>query len=433
VSGLRFAMVTTFYPPHHFGGDAVFIRRLVGALARRGHTVDVIHDVDAYDLLRRDSEPAPLTEPEGVTLHPLRSRFGSLSCFATQQTGRPIVHGRRIRSILEQGDFDVIHHHNVSLVGGPGVLEYGDAIKLYMAHEHWLVCPSHVLWRHKRELCTGRQCLRCVLHHRRPPQLWRRTGLLDRQIEHVDAFISPSAFSAAKHREFGFQRDFEVIPYFLPDLDSGAEREVARVGDEQPRPYFLFVGRLEKIKGLQDVFEHFGPGAPADLCVVGSGEYEETLRRLAADCPKVRFLGSRSPEELRHLYRNALAVVVPSICFETFGIILLEAFREGVPVVARSLGPFTEIVESSGGGLLFETSEQLGIALTQLAGNSDLRARLGRDGREALVARWTESAVLPQYFDLIRRVARRRGDERVLDALSSSVSSRAEQRGDPSP
>ena len=93
MSGLRFAMVTTFYPPHHFGGDAVFIRRLVGALARRGHTVDVIHDVDAYDLLRRDSEPAPLTEPEGVTLHPLRSRFGSLSCLATQQTGRPIVHG----------------------------------------------------------------------------------------------------------------------------------------------------------------------------------------------------------------------------------------------------------------------------------------------------------------------------------------------------
>ena len=92
-----------------------------------------------------------------------------------------------------------------------------------------------------------------------------------------------------------------------------------------------------------------------------------------------------------------------------------------------------EIVESSGGGLLFETSEQLGIALTQLAGNSDLRARLGRDGREALVARWTESAVLPQYFDLIRRVARRRGDERVLDALSSSVSSPTEQRGDPSP
>ena len=86
------------------------------------------------------------------------------------------------------------------------------------------------------------------------------------------------------------------------------------------------------------------------------------------------------------------------------------------------------------------TPEQLGNALAQLAGNSDLRGRLGRAGREALVARWTESAVLPQYFDLIRRVARRRGAERVLDALSHSVPSDAEnvppgaqERGDQSP
>ena len=46
--------------------------------------------------------------------------------------------------------FDVINFHNISLVGGPGILEMGQALKLYMAHEHWLICPSHVLWRHQR-------------------------------------------------------------------------------------------------------------------------------------------------------------------------------------------------------------------------------------------------------------------------------------------
>ena len=63
-------------------------------------------------------------------------------------------------------------------IGGPGCSRYGgDAVKLYMAHEHWLVCPTHVLWRHGRELCTGRECLRCTLRYQRPPQLWRYTGL----------------------------------------------------------------------------------------------------------------------------------------------------------------------------------------------------------------------------------------------------------------
>jgi len=412
-------MLTTFYPPYHFGGDAVFIRRLTEALARRGHRVDVIHDVDAFALLHPGELPEPEAPVPGVRTHPLRSRLGSLSCLATQQSGRPLVHGRRIRRILEEGDFDVIQFHNVSLVGGPGVLGYGSALKLYMAHEHWLVCPSHVLWRHGRELCSGRECLRCQLHYRRPPQLWRHTGLLEREICHVDAFYSPSAFSAAKHREFGFPRELEVIPYFLPDPESGAEETSARAGDVPEAPYFLFVGRLEKIKGLQDVIPHFGADAPADLLVVGTGNYEEELRRQAEGSPRVRFLGSRRPEELRSLYAGALALVMPSVCYETFGITLLEAFRDRTPVVARALGPLPEIVRESGGGILFETPAELGEALGRLAGDEALRRKLADAGHHAFRERWIESAVLRQYFDLIRRVAERRGDHRVLETLEA--------------
>lgn len=414
--GLRFAMVTTFYPPYHFGGDAVFIRRLTQALARRGHSVEVIHDADAFRMLHRGDEPAALPEPPGVTVHRLESRHGRLSCLATQQLGRPVVHGRHIEQLLERGRFDVVHFHNVSLVGGPGILRMGEGVKLYMAHEHWLVCASHVLWRHGRELCTGRECIRCQLHFGRPPQLWRYSGLLERELEHIDAFLSPSAFSVAKHREFGFPREMEVFPYFLPDLDSGAE-EPEPHGEDDSRPYFLFVGRLEKIKGVQDLLAHFGDAAPADLWVVGTGDYEAPLRQAASALPRVRFLGRRSPEQLRALYRGALAVVVPSICYETFGIILLEAFREEVPVIARALGPFTEIVRESGGGLLFETPQELKAALVQLATDAALRKRLAASGHEALRAHYTESVVLRQYFEIIRRVATRRGLRDTLEAL----------------
>ena len=44
---MRFAMVTTFYPPFHFGGDAMYAYRLTNALARRGHEVVVVHSEDA--------------------------------------------------------------------------------------------------------------------------------------------------------------------------------------------------------------------------------------------------------------------------------------------------------------------------------------------------------------------------------------------------
>ena len=100
---LRVALVTTFYPPYHFGGDGQQVRLLAHALGRRGHHVQVVHDVDAYRSLSNGKDPEPNDEPFGIRVHGLRSRLGKLSCLATQQLGRPIVHGRAIRRILGAG------------------------------------------------------------------------------------------------------------------------------------------------------------------------------------------------------------------------------------------------------------------------------------------------------------------------------------------
>jgi glycosyltransferase involved in cell wall biosynthesis len=409
---LRFAMLTTFYPPFHFGGDGMYVRRLAHALARRGHSVDVIHDVDAYRVGGgRETEPLP--EPDGVVTHALRSRSSLLATLATHQLGRPVFHGRRIRRILAQG-FDVLHFHNVSLVGGPGILAYGTGVKLYTAHEHWLVCPNHILWRHDREPCPGRECIRCVLRAKRPLQPWRAGPWLARQARHVDEFLALSAFSAEKHREFGFPVPMRVLPSFLPDDDSpdgdaADDGAAAGVAAASARPYFLSVGRLEAIKGLQDLIPLFDVGLPAELWIAGSGAYEGALRSLAAGRPSVRFLGRRTPRELRSLYRNAVALVAPSLCYEVFPMVVLEAFREGTPVVARRLGAYPEILEQAGAGLLFESSASLRDALRALLAEPALRARLGAAGAAAFRARWSESVFLSRYFALIHEIAERRG------------------------
>jgi glycogen synthase len=62
------------------------------------------------------------------------------------------------------------------------------------------------------------------------------------------------------------------------------------------RPYFLFAGRLEAIKGLQDVIPHFDDEAEAELWIAGSGDYEPQLRKLAASSPRVRFLGQKTAD-----------------------------------------------------------------------------------------------------------------------------------------
>lgn len=418
---LRFAMVTTFYPPHNFGGDGIGVQRLTHALARRGHHVTVIHDTDAFNSLHAGPEPVATPEPDGVEVVRLRSRLRTLSPLLTQQTGRPIVHGARIRKVLEEGDYDVVNFHNVSLVGGPGVLSAGDAVKLYMAHEHWLVCPSHVLWRHGREVCTGRECTRCVLNHRRPPQLWRYTGLLERELHHVDAFIAMSEFSRAKHHEFGFPREMEVLPYFLPDPPAGVGAPTPSGASPHERPYFLFVGRLEKIKGLDDVIPVFDRYPDADLLIAGDGEYADALRAIAGD--RVRFLGRLAPDDLGRYYAHALALIVPSVCFETFGIILIEAFRQGTPVLARRIGPFPEIVERCGGGELFTGADDLPAAMRRIQADPETRRRLGAAGYRGYVENWSESAVVPRYLDLVERLLDERDPHRhTADALTLEAS-----------
>ena len=370
-------------------------------------------DVDAYRVLSDGAARPALDEPAGVTVHGLESGMGFLSCLATQQLGRPLVHGRAIARLLDRG-FDVIHYHNISLVGGPGVLALGDALKLYTAHEHWLVCPSHILWRHNREVCDGRECLRCVLNHRRPPQLWRATTGWRRHCDHVDAFLTPSQFCADKHREFGFEREMTVMPLFLPDEAESVAEPAAEAGS----PYYLFVGRLNLFKGLQDVIPQFTGTEGPELWVAGSGPDEAALKAQAEGLPRVRFLGRLAPEALRGLYRGAIAVVMPSRCYEVFPMVFVEAFREGTPVIARRLGPFPEIIEQSGAGLLFGDEAELSQALRQMAEDRPLRDRLGVAGRRAFAANWSEEVAVGKYLSLIRRVARDGGRKQLADRLS---------------
>lgn len=417
MSGLRFCMFTTFYPPYSFGGDAIGIQRLSRALVKRGHSVSVILDVDAYNVLSPNPEPELVDAGDGVEVIPLRSSFSRLSILLTQQTGRPVVQGRAIQRLLDAGQYDVIIYNNTSLVGGPGLLAYGDALKLYLAHEHWLVCPSHVLWRHGRELCTGRQCLRCVLSYRRPPQLWRYTGLLEKQQQHVDTFVAMSEFSRDKHREFGFSRDMEVVNYFLPDADPGSGKDDGP--SPHQRPYFLFVGRLEKIKGLDDVIPVFEQYAGADLLIAGDGEYADTLRALADNNPRVRFLGRIAPEQLDRYYQHAIALIVPSVCYETFGIILIESFRQGTPVLARRIGPFPEIVSRSGGGILFDGPGDLVTAMQTLQSDPAYRDQLARQGYEGFLNNWSEAAVLPRFLDVVRHSAEKAGRQNIVKKLEA--------------
>jgi glycosyltransferase involved in cell wall biosynthesis len=396
-------MVTTFYPPFHFGGDAMYAYRLTNALARRGHRVTVVYNTDAYRTLGGGEPEASFPHEAGVTARPLGTRVPAGAALATYLSGRPALYGPALEEIFRQERFDVVHFHNISLAGGPGVLRYGDGVKLYTTSEHWLVCPMHVLWRYNREPCDEPHCLRCTFAFRRPPQLWRYTTVLERALPDVNLFLSPSRFTLAAHRERGFTRPMRHLPYFLPESDARpAEPEPGRAG----RPYFLFVGRLERLKGVQVLLEAFSSYRGADLLVVGEGTYGEELRRRAAGLPHVRFLGRVHPARLPSLYAGALALLVPSVGYEVFGIVILEAFAQRTPAVVHDLGALPEVIGESGGGFSYRTTSELVAALERLRSDAGLRRELGERGHDAWRRLWTEEPHVADYFAAIGEARR---------------------------
>ncbi len=402
---LNFLHLTTFYPPYSFGGDAMYIYRLAHALGDEGHHVDVIHCIDSYHLQHPSEPEIAFNEHPNVTRHGLRSPYGWLSPLLTQQTGRPYLKNRSIQNILNGRQYDVIHYHNISLLG-PQILTLqppgSRAVKIYTTHEHWLICPTHVLWKFGRQACDRPECLRCTLMAKRPPQLWRYMGMLETASEHVDQFVSPSRFTAQMHAARGFPQPVAHLPYFIEKKDSDWQNPGP---SPQEKPYFLFVGRLERIKGLHTLIEFWKQVPEYDLLVAGTGNQLRELKTLASTQTQIKFLGALSQQALGNYYFHAQATIVPSITYETFGMIILESFARKTPVIVRDLGALPEVVQDSGGGRIYQNDAELLDAVRQIAGTPGLRDNLGDKGYSALVRYWTREPHLELYFEYLQRAA----------------------------
>ncbi len=270
---------------------------------------------------------------------------------------------RRVKQILKQEQFDVVHVHEptvpmLSLV----VLRHSHALNVGTFHAYR---ESNALYEYMR------------------PLIKRLVNRLDGRI-----FVSDAVRAYINHY---FPGDSTIIPNGIDCARFAAAdiQPIAKFNDG--RPNILFVGRLEKRKGFRHLLRAYPlikKSIPdARLLVVGAySEKDKAPFVRYVRQHKIRgvhFIGYVSPEELPRYYHTATVFCAPSTGFESFGIILLEAMAAGLPIVASDITGYRSVVEQGVEGLLVPPEDQslLACALIDLLSDPERRAQMTSAGR----------------------------------------------------
>jgi len=351
---LKFLLSTTYYPPYHVGGDAVHVKYLAEELVKRGHEVHVFHSLDAYRV-KRKSLPEK-AEPDQVYTHTIKTHFNS-SSYVAYVLGNSSLISKRFDGLVNEIEPDVVHHHNISLLGYGLLKKRRRYLNLYTAHDYWLVCQQNNQLKNGSEICDGGSCFFCALKCGRSPQIWRSFRSFKTAIKSIDLVISPSDYVRRR-----LAQEIDVKSVTLPNFVPSPPKDISPIGHSD---YFLFVGMLEIHKGILNLLELFKEHTGelnAKLVIVGDG----SLKNHIIDFIKrnslssfVSYAGFVDDKKLYSLYKNALALIIPSIWPENAPLVALEALSVGTPVIASNNGGLPEIILKVDRKLIFDNLGRL--------------------------------------------------------------------------
>ena len=300
---------------------------------------------------------------------------------------------RRVKKILKQEQFDVIHLHEPMTPALPlAVLRHTP-----LSPQSVVVGTFHA---YRESAHPGYDYVKPIFE----PFFGRLDGRIAVS-EAVREYLTPY-----------FPGDYRVIPNGI-DLErfgDPALRPLERFDDDKLN--ILFVGRLEKRKGFKYLLQAFAQvkkAVPeARLMVVGAYDKEDkepfVLYARQHRLRDVRFIGQVSEDDLPRYYRTCHVFCAPSTGFESFGIILLEAMAAGKPIVASNIDGYRGVLDDGMEGLLVQPEDErrLADALIRVLKDPALCGRMGRHGQaKATDYSWDKVAhqVLDYYRELLER------------------------------
>jgi len=291
---------------------------------------------------------------------------------------------------------DVVHIHNTWFASSPAVVaaaRASGAAVVMTLHNFRLMCGNGMLFR------DGHPCERCV-----SASAWQSVPLRCYRSSAVQTAAAAATIELQRRRGT-WQRDVDLFlaltqfgrSRFLAEGLPAARVRVHAHGVVDPGPRIsppsasrevLFVGRLSPEKGVDVLLEAWRRAAPVGLRLVVVGDGPERQRLADLRVPGVELAGRMTPDELIQRRAGARALAFPSVWYETFGLVVVEAMASGLPVLVSDLGGTSELLRDGSWSVPAGDVDAWAAALARLA-DGDAVDAAGAVNRDHYLQRFT--------------------------------------------
>lgn len=338
---MRILILHNYY--QHRGGEDIVVEQEATALRERGHEVIILSEHNKRGI-------------QGIIQYGLYIYNNLIS--------NKILH--KVKAINP----DIVHVHNLHYAIGPAIIRKLKKHKFPVVmtlHNFRLLCPSATLFYANQ------------IHTESIEERFPWTAIKNKALDHS---LLKTFLTAFTYRLHDWMQTWQQVNYFFllssfsisifkrSILSIKHDKFVLKANaiDHIPHPlpqkefnsHYIYVGRLSEEKGIKSLLEAF-KDITSEVRIYGDGPLRREVEKYAAKYPNIQFLGFKEKHLLVEEVNKANALLVPSICYESMPMGVLEAFAVGTPVLCSNLGILTQMITPKHTGLHFEANSPYSI------------------------------------------------------------------------
>ncbi|MFK8046228.1 MAG: glycosyltransferase family 4 protein [Crocinitomicaceae bacterium] len=312
----------------------------------------------------------------------------------------------KCKAFLKQHNPHVCHVHNTLHLISPAIYEACRELNIPVVqtlHNYRPICSNGMLSRNDRA-CSD--CINKSAYGAVSKKCYRnsyiQTLAVSRMIEKnkenhiwtekIDAIICLTEFSKAIFTQAGFPTDkMHIKPNFF----------TAEIESQKKEDYFIFVGRLDRIKGAH-LLPEIAKQLSVLLIVIGEGELQSEIE----GAENISYRGNLPHKTTLSYIQKAKALILPSTVYEGMPMAMLEAFALKTPVVASNMGAMASLIDNNSTGLLFKPNHayDAAIKVNSILNNRSLAEKIAEKAFNEYIEKYSESANLQSLIRIYKSV-----------------------------